>query len=126
MTPLDLFLRGLTGMSRKTKDVHTARIRKIANLIEERWGIKNPHHWRAKHLRWALEVALRDLSPATRKDYYYSALKIAEIRGRCDDWEPLLHGPWAPRRKGPGGRPRIPVQRVDEPRSRTPSKSDDS
>lgn len=114
MTPMDLFLRGLKKLSGKSKRAHSDRIRRIAALIEERWGITNPHHWKVKHLRWVLEVSLKDLSLATRKDYYYSVSKIAEILGRYDDWLPHLRGPWAPSRHGLGGRPKIPAQRVDD------------
>lgn len=126
MTPMDLFLRGLKKLSGKSKKEHSARIREIAKLIEERWGVRNPFHWKVKHLRWVLEVKVKDYASTTRRDYYYSVLKIAEIRGRSDEWAPHLRGPWAPSRKGPGGRPRIQAQRVDEPGSDKSGGSDES
>lgn len=92
---------------------HIRRGEAIAEAIQERWpDIHVPHQWKAKHLRWALEVwaEQQGFSPATHYDYWRTARAIAGAVGHWPDWEPHIRGPWcrpdggkAPR--GVGGRP---------------------
>ncbi len=89
---------------------HVRRGERLRGLIEARWGIQRPEQWRAKHLRWALEHGLSDVSPATRYHYYRTARAIAAALGRWPQWEPHLRGPWtSPQgrqaQRGQGGRP---------------------
>ena len=86
----------------------------MRSLIEERWGIRRPEQWQAKHVRWCIERALADLAPATRYAYWRTARAVAAALGHWPAWEPHLCGPWtsptgtpiqaAPGR-GRGGRP---------------------
>ena len=86
----------------------------MRSLIEERWGIRRPEQWQAKHLRWCIERALAGLAPATRYAYWRTARAVAAALGHWPAWEPHLCGPWtsptgtpiqaAPVR-GRGGRP---------------------
>ena len=101
----------------------TAKVRRgqrIARAIEERWGIREPYQWKAKHVRWFLEVETAGLLRSTRYDYWIAASAIAAAMGRWPDWEPHLRGPWTrpkppgPRPGAPGGRPR----KLAQPRSR--------
>lgn len=94
-------------MSACSRKGHCARLETIADLIEARWHIRNPYHWRLKHLRWVLDHGLDGRSIATKTDYFYTITKIAQTRGRLDAWKPRLRGPWVPRPRNPGGRPRI-------------------
>jgi len=73
---------------------HIKRGERIQALIAERWGIENPRQWKAKHLRWALEVGLADHSARTRYHYWRTARALAAAMGRWPAWEPYLRGPW--------------------------------
>lgn len=73
---------------------HIRRGERLAELIGARWGIARPEQWRAKHLRWVLEVALRDLSPASRYHYYRTVRCLCAVLGHWPDWEHHLRGPW--------------------------------
>lgn len=97
--------------ARRGVRAHQRRARRLARIVEERWGVKSPWQWRAKHLRWALEHGLAGVAPITRYDYWRTARACAAALGRWPDWEPHLRGPWTrpdgrsgPRR-GAGGRP---------------------
>ncbi len=108
---------------RRAVEEHKRRGEHIAAMIRERFGIRSVWQWRVKHVRWALEVGLRDLAPATRYRYFLTARYVAAALGRWADWEPHLHGPWTdPRgdgsRRGPGGRPpRLPKRLCDGDRA---------
>lgn len=91
---------------------HIRRGRRIATLIETRWGIQEPYQWRAKHLQWVLKVSFSDLAQSSQYDYWRTACVLAAALGHWPDWEPHLRGPWTrPKPPGPcpgapGGRPR--------------------
>jgi hypothetical protein len=40
---------------------HIDRGEKIANLINNKWKVDSPRQWKAKQVRWVLEVALKEL-----------------------------------------------------------------
>lgn len=82
---------------------HIERGERIARAIQDRFGIRDPHQWRAKHLRWALERWTSELSKSSRYDYWRTVRALASALGRWPDWEPHLRGPW--QRQGRGGRP---------------------
>lgn len=90
--------------ARRAVRAHQRRALRLALLIEERWGVRSPRGWRAKHVRWALEHGLAGAAPATRYDYWRTARALAAALGRWPDWEPYLRGPWT----RPDGRPRAP------------------
>ncbi len=73
---------------------HIRRGERLVALIAERWGIERPEQWRAKHVRWALERGLAELSPASRYHYYRSARVMAAALGRWPAWQVSLRGPW--------------------------------
>ena len=91
---------------------HIKRGQRIANRIEERWGISEPYQFKVKHLQWFLKTDTANLSPASRYDYWRTARVIAAAIGRWDSWEPHLRGPWTrpkppgPKPGAPGGRPK--------------------
>ncbi|MDI6748913.1 MAG: hypothetical protein QMD73_01885 [Rhodocyclaceae bacterium] len=82
---------------------HIERGDRIARAIQDRFGIREPRQWRAKHLRWALERWTSGLSESSRYDYWRTARALASALGRWPDWEPHLRGPW--QKPGLGGRP---------------------
>lgn len=90
---------------------HIRRGRRIATLIETRWGVREPYQWRAKHLQWVLKAGVAHLSSASRYDYWRTCRVIAAALGHWPDWEPHLRGCWTrPGTPGlnpgaPGGRP---------------------
>lgn len=88
---------------------HIRRGEALAEAIQGRWGVRNAHQWRAKHLRWALEVWAAEMAPATRYHYWRTARSIAAALGRWPEWEPHLRGPWtsptSSKGCGAGGRP---------------------
>ncbi|MGB9671238.1 MAG: hypothetical protein ACPLXR_08855, partial [Halothiobacillaceae bacterium] len=97
-----LLERALPGAKASIRG-HVERGERIARPIEERFGIREPRQWQAKHLRWALKRWTDRFSPATRYDYWRTARALASALGRWPDWEPHLRGPW--RRQSRGGRP---------------------
>lgn len=89
---------------------HTRRGEVLRELIEARWGISRVEQWRAKHLRWVLEVGLADKATSTKYQYFRTARAIAGVLGHWPNWEPHLRGPWTtpdgkPPATGAGGRP---------------------
>lgn len=102
-------LRRAAPGSHATVRGHIRRGERIARWIEERYGISNPHAWRAKHARWVIEVATRDLSAGTRYDYWRTLRLLVDVLGHWPDWEPHLRGPWM--RRGQGGRRPLLTQR---------------
>jgi hypothetical protein len=100
--------------ARKSVSVHVRRAQHVAELIWRRFQV-GPHRWQTKHIRWALEHGLAELSAASRYDYWRSIEKTLVALGRRDDWLPFLLGPWlrpsgdASPRKATGRPPRLPV-----------------
>lgn len=89
---------------------HLKRATRMQALIAERFGIREPYQFKAKHLRWVLEHGTAELAPSSRYDYWRTARALAAILGHWPDWEPHLRGSWispngiaAP--PGIGGRP---------------------
>lgn len=111
-TQIDVLLRRAQPGKSSGVQSHIRRGRRIATLIENRWGIREPYQWKAKHLQWLLKAGVAELSPASQYDYYRTACVLAAALGRWPDWEPHLRGPWmrpkapGPNPGGPGGRPR--------------------
>lgn len=81
---------------------HIERGERIAQAIQQRFGISEPRQWQAKHLRWVLERWASEKSEATRYDYWRTVRVLAAALGRWPDWRPHLDGPWY--KKGQGGR----------------------
>lgn len=93
-----------------TIKAHAQRMARIRLLIEERFGVKHPQQWRAKHVRWLMKDGLGEISSATAYDYWRTCRLILEVRNVYEDWEPHLRGPWLNpkgelRKEGRGGRP---------------------
>ena len=87
---------------------HIGRGETMRSLIEERWGIRRPEQWQAKHLRWCIERALADLAPATQYSYYRTIRAVAAALGHWPAWEPHLRGPWT----SPTGTPTVQARRA--------------
>lgn len=108
---------------------HIRRGERLAAVIAARWGIQRPEQWRAKHLRWAVERGLAELSSASRYHYYRTARVLAATLGRWPAWEAALRGPWthpsgilpptAVDRGARGGRPPKLARRGKQHRSST-------
>lgn len=81
---------------------HTERGERIAQAIQQRFGISEPRQWQAKHLRWVLERWASEKSDATRYDYWRTVRVLAATLNHWRDWEPHLRGEWC--RRGIGGR----------------------
>ena len=111
-TQIDVLLRRAQPGKTGGVQSHIRRGRRIATLIESRWGIREPYQWKAKHLQWLLKAGVAELSPASQYDYYRTACVLAAALGHWPHWEPHLRGPWTrpkapgPNPGGPGGRPR--------------------
>lgn len=112
---IDVLLRRAQPGSHRSVQQHIRRAQRLHDLIAERFGVHEPYQYRAKHLRYALELGTAGLAPSSRYDYYRTARALAAIVGHWPDWEPHLRGPWtsphgrAPRKTGAlksiGGRP---------------------
>jgi hypothetical protein len=112
MTPMQRILGRSQPGSRGGVTQHIERGEKLRQMIASRWGIDRPEQWHARHLRWALERGLANLTPATQYAYYRTARAISAALGHWPAWEPHLRGPWTsptgtPTRATPGrsGRP---------------------
>ncbi len=97
-----LLRRALPG-ARATIAGHIQRGERIAEAIHQRFGIREPYQWQAKHLRWVLERWASGVSDSTRYDYWRTARALASVLGHWPDWEPHLRGSWL--KNGNGGRP---------------------
>jgi hypothetical protein len=88
---------------------HIERGERIAQAIQQRFGISGPRQWQAKHLRWVLERWARDKSEATRYDYWRTVRVLTAALGKWQEWRSHLRGQWC--KSGKGGRlPKIPNQ----------------
>lgn len=111
-TRIDILLRRAQPGKTSGVQAHIRRGRRIATLIEARWGIREPYQWRAKHLQWVLKAGFSDLAQSSQYDYWRTACVLAAALGHWPDWEPHLRGLWTrPKPPGPcpgapGGRPR--------------------
>lgn len=72
---------------------HVRRMRRVTELIWKRFQV-GPWQWQLKHIRWALCHALRDLSAASRYDYWRSIERTLIVIERHVEWLPHLEGPW--------------------------------
>lgn len=97
-----LLERALPGAKTSVRG-HIERGERIARAIMDRFGIREPRQWQAKHLRWVLERWTGSLSASSRYDYWRTARAMASALGHWPDWEPHLRGAW--QRNGQGGRP---------------------
>jgi hypothetical protein len=97
-----LLKRSLPG-SKSSIAGHIERGERIAQAIQQRFGISEPRQWQAKHLRWVLERWASEISEATRYDYWRTVRALAGVLGKWPDWGPHLRGDWC--RTGSGGRP---------------------
>jgi hypothetical protein len=97
-----LLKRSLPG-SKSSVTGHIERGERIAQAIQQRFGISEPRQWQAKHLRWVLERWASEKSEATRYDYWRTVRVLAAALNHWPDWAPHLDGEWC--RKGVGGRP---------------------
>ena len=97
-----LLKRSLPG-SKSSIAGHVERGERIAQAIQQRFGISEPRQWQAKHLRWVLERWASEKSEATRYDYWRTVRVLTAALGKWRDWQPHLVGGWC--RPGAGGRP---------------------
>jgi len=81
---------------------HIERGERIAQAIQQRFGISEPRQWQAKHLRWVLERWASEKSEATRYDYWRTVRVLASVLNYWPNWAPYLQGKWC--RGGNGGR----------------------
>ncbi len=79
-------LRGSQPGASRGVQRHIRRIEAIGSLIEQKFGVLPPR-WKTKHLRWALEVGLAHLSPATHYDHWRSA-RAHLVATERDHWLP--------------------------------------
>ena len=64
-------------------------------LIHVRFpDIRRCDQWQVKHVRWVLEIALADVSPRRRYQYYLSVKTFAKAMKRWVGWKRHLRGPW--------------------------------
>jgi len=84
--------RALPGSS-KSVERHIRRTRRITALIWTRFHV-GPRQWQVKHVRWALQHALRDLSASSRYEYWLACERALMVLGRHAEWLPYLQGPW--------------------------------
>jgi hypothetical protein len=111
-----LIRRALPGDKRRVAD-EARKAGRLAEWIWRRYQV-GVWQWQAKHARWALEVATADYAASTRYQYWLTVARIAEYRGKLDDWDRHLRGPWRTldgRREAAtdqGGRPRREARRL--------------
>lgn len=97
---------------KRTIQAHGRRMARMQQLIHERFGVKHPRQWKAKHVRWLMKDGLGDISPATAYDYWRTCRLVLKVLDVYKDWEPHLRGPWLNpkgelRPAGQGGRKAI-------------------
>ncbi len=97
-----LLKRSLPG-SKSSIAGHIERGERIAQAIQQRFGVSEPRQWQAKHLCWVLERWASEKSDATRYDYWRTVRVLASALNHWPDWQPHLRGKWS--RTGRGGRP---------------------
>jgi hypothetical protein len=95
-----LLKRSLPG-SKSSIAGHIERGERIAQAIQQRFGISEPRQWQAKHLRWVLERWASEKSEATRYDYWrtvrVSGGRVGEVAGLAAS---LGRGVVSPRGRG--------------------------
>ena len=97
-----LLERALPGAKSSVRG-HIERGERMAKATTDRFGIREPRQWQAKHLRWVLERWTSGLSASSRYDYWRTVRAMASALGHWPDWAPHLRGAW--QRNGQGGRP---------------------
>lgn len=102
MSMTTLLRRSIPGKSTSIQN-HIKRGERIADAINERYGVSEPRQYKAKHLRWFLSVHCSKLSDSTKYDYWRTVRALCSALGKWPDWEPHLRGEWV--RSGKGGRP---------------------
>jgi len=124
---IEVLLRRAQPGSHRSVQQHIRRAQRLHDWIAERFGVREPYQYRAKHLRYALEHGTAGLAASTRYDYWRTARVLAAAIGKWPDWEPHLRGPWtSPRPEthrlgldhqghGHGGRPaKLPFKRYNK------------
>ncbi|WP_295402223.1 hypothetical protein [uncultured Thiocystis sp.] len=91
---LSVLLRRAQPGTKSGVQGHLKRAIRMQTLIAERFGIREPYQFKAKHLRWVLEHGTAELAPSSRYDYWRTARALAAILGHWPDWEPHLRGSW--------------------------------
>lgn len=91
---IEVLLRRAQPGSHRGVQQHIRRAQRLHGWIAERFGIREPYQYRAKHLRYALEHGTAGLAAGTRYDYWRTARVLAAAIGKWPDWEPHLRGPW--------------------------------
>lgn len=125
---IEVLLRRAQPGSHRSVQQHIRRAQRLHDCIAERFGVREPYQYRAKHLRYALEHGTARLASGTRYDYWRTARVLAAAIGKWPDWEPHLRGPWTSplpearrlgldhQRHGHGGRPaKLPFKRQNKP-----------
>jgi hypothetical protein len=91
---IEVLLRRAQPGSHRSVQQHIRRAQRLHDWITERFGVREPYQYRAKHLRYALEHGTAGLAASTRYDYWRTARVLAAAIGKWPDWEPHLRGPW--------------------------------
>ncbi|MBS4155481.1 hypothetical protein IZU87_16820 [Cobetia sp. MC34] len=92
----EILMQLVKSQPRKSHTIraHAQRAARSRQLIENRFGIKHPKQWKAKHVRWLMKDGLGNISPATAYDYWRTCCWILKELGVFQDWQPYLRGPW--------------------------------
>lgn len=87
------FSRRVFRGSRKVIYEKEKHIVNASEAIRKRWDV-GPKNWQAKHIRWFLQIYLKDRSVGTRYRYFRYLREILIAINKWDDFEPSLNGPW--------------------------------
>ena len=91
---IEVLLRRAQPGSHRSVQQHIRRAQRLHDWMAERFGVREPYQYRAKHLRYALEHGTAGLAASTRYDYWRTARVLAAAIGKWPDWEPHLRGSW--------------------------------
>lgn len=83
---MELFLKGVLTGSQSTQERHVNQAKIIQSAIQRRWQHSNPWRWKLKHIRWFLEIHLREHANSSKYYYYLSMQLIAKRLGKEALW----------------------------------------
>lgn len=86
----------IRSLAPATRRRHLARIEQFSETIWRRWQV-GPYRLRCKHVRWYMEVPLRNFSRQTRYLHWLTIRRFV-VALRKEAWLGRLNGSWtAPR-----------------------------
>ena len=86
-----LLKRRVKGNRQTCVKEHMDRAKRIAIAIWRRFQV-GPYQYKHKHLRWYMEVCIRDLAPSTRYRHWLTTKSIVYALGKNTGLSVLVQG----------------------------------